>query len=72
MNLKTDRILLRKIISSDIDDVFRGLSHPDVIKHYGVNYKSLEETKEQMEWFFEPKQQWFAICSIDNQTFFGA
>ena len=70
--LKTSRVLLRPIMDSDIENIYSGLSHPEVIKYYGVSYNSLEETKEQMEWFKEPQQLWWAICSLDNQTFYGA
>lgn len=72
MELKTEKILLREIDESDINNVFRGLSNPDVIKHYGISYHTLEDTKEQMEWFANSKQKWFAICSIDNKEFYGA
>ena len=72
LELKTEKILLRDIEGSDIDNVFRGLSNPDVIKHYGVSFDSLEETKEQMKWFADTKQKWFAICSADNNVFYGA
>ncbi|MDA7705963.1 GNAT family N-acetyltransferase [Flavobacteriaceae bacterium] len=72
LELKTEKILLRDIEGSDIDTVFRGLSNPDVIKHYGVSFDSLEETKEQMKWFADTKQKWFAICSADNNVFYGA
>lgn len=72
IEIKTQSILLREIESSDIEQVFNGLSNPKVIKHYGVNFQSLEATKEQMEWFAEVKQKWFAICSIDNKIFYGA
>ena len=72
MELKTERILLREIEDSDINNIFSGLSNPDVIKHYGVSFHSLEETKKQMEWFASTKQKWFAICSIDNKEFYGA
>ena len=72
LELKTEKILLRDIEGSDIDTVFRGLSNPDVIKHYGVSFDSLEETKEQMKWFSDTKQKWFAICSADNNVFYGA
>ena len=70
--LKTDRLLLREIIDSDLENIFKGLSHPDVIRHYGVSFDSLEATKEQMMWFADQKQLWWAICSSDNQTFYGA
>lgn len=72
LELKTEKILLRDIEGSDIDTIFRGLSNPDVIKHYGVSFDSLEETKEQMKWFADKKQKWFAICSVDNNVFYGA
>ncbi len=72
IEIKTERILLREIENSDIEHVFKGLSNPDVIKHYGVSFQSLEATKDQMEWFADAKQKWFAICSIDNKIFYGA
>ena len=49
--IKTERFLLRQFIESDIDNVFKGLSDPEIIKYYGVSYKTLEATKEQMEFF---------------------
>ena len=70
--MKTNRLLLRPIVDSDIQNIYRGLSHPLVIKHYGVSFDSLEATKEQMEWYRDPKQDWWAICSVDNQEFYGA
>ncbi len=70
--IKTKRLLLRGIVASDIQDIYHGLLHPLVIKHYGVNYDSLEATKEQMTWFANPEQCWWAICSLDNQVFYGA
>jgi len=70
--LKTDRILLREITDLDLENIYNGLSHPDVIKYYGVSFDSLEATKEQMTWFANEKQIWWAICSLDNHTFYGA
>jgi ribosomal-protein-alanine N-acetyltransferase len=69
---KTRKIVLRKIKDLDVNIIFKGLSNPDVIKHSGVSFCSIEDTKEQMEWFANAKQQWFAICSIDNKEFYGA
>ena len=43
-----------------------------MIKHYGDSFKSLEEAKEQMEWFAKPEQKWFAICSVHDDEFYGA
>ncbi len=49
--IRTPRFHLRQIVSDDIPTVFEGLSHPEVIEHYGVRYSSIEETRLQMEWF---------------------
>ncbi|MEM6805678.1 MAG: GNAT family N-acetyltransferase, partial [Bacteroidota bacterium] len=70
--IQTERLLLREIVDSDIQHIYHGLSHPQVIKYYGVSYTSLEATKEQMTWYENPAQYWWAICSSDNQTFYGA
>lgn len=74
--IKTDRFLLRKFVETDIENVFKGLSHPKIIKHYGVSFDSLEATKQQMTWFADLEKDgtgmWFAICSLDNKIFYGA
>lgn len=49
--LETERLLLQQFYPEDQDFVFEALSHPDVIRHYGVSYQTLEATKVQMEWF---------------------
>ena len=74
--IQSNRLLLRPFIESDIEYVFKGLSHPDIIKHYGVSFDSLEATKEQMTWFSHLEKggtgMWFAVCSLDNKIFYGA
>ncbi len=74
--LQTQRLLLRQITEDDIEHVFSGLSHPDVIKYYGVSFHSLEATREQMFWFSELERKatgtWWAICAADGSTFYGA
>ena len=74
--IKSDRLLLRQFVDSDIENVFKGLSHPDIIKYYGISFDSLGATKEQMTWFADLEKDgtgmWFAVCSIDNKTFYGA
>lgn len=74
--IKTKRLLLRPFVESDLQNVFIGLSDPDVIKYYGVSFDSLEATKEQMTWFADleknNKGRWWAVCSLDNQSFYGA
>lgn len=74
--LKTERLLLRQFADSDLENVFNGLSHPDIIKYYGVSYQTLEATKAQMEFFADLEKNetgiWWAVCSPDNQLFYGA
>ncbi|MDR9416250.1 MAG: hypothetical protein RI564_08200 [Gracilimonas sp.] len=50
-NLTTERLSLKPIEDADIEEIFHGLSHPKVIKHYGVHFETLEETKDQMGWY---------------------
>jgi len=74
--LKTENLLLRQFQQSDIENVFLGLSHPDIIKYYGVSYDTIEATQEQMTFFAELEKNetgiWWAICSLDNTIFYGA
>lgn len=74
--LRTGRLLLRQFKESDLENVFLGLSNPQVIKYYGIHFKSLEETKKQIEWFAELEKDetgiWWAVCSSDNRIFYGA
>lgn len=74
--IKTNRLLLRQLENNDLEKVFEGLSHPDVIKFYGISFDSLEATKEQMSWFADLEKHktgiWWVICSVDNKTFYGA
>jgi len=74
--MKSTRIKLRKVNQSDIESIHRGLSHPDVIKYYGVSYMTLEATQEQMDWYANLERtgtgQWFAVEDISTGTFLGA
>lgn len=70
--LQSDRLVLRKIVDADLEDIFSGLSNRNVVTYYGISYESLEATKTQMDWFANPQQFWWAICSRDTTTFYGA
>ena len=73
--LHTPRLLLREIVDTDIDKIFEGLSHPEVIKHYGVSFTSRQSTKEQMDWYSnmitQDSGRCWAICAADNSLFYG-
>ncbi|WP_342648773.1 GNAT family protein [Pseudomonas sp. REB1044] len=71
-----ERISLRKILPSHISDVYKALSNPQVIAHYGVSYSSLAETEEQMRWFErivnERSGIWWGISLVNNESLIGA
>jgi len=73
--IKTERLLLRQFEETDLENVFKGLSHPDIIKYYGVSYDSLEATKAQMKFFADLESEgtgiWWAVCSLDGKVFYG-
>lgn len=75
-SLNTKRLILRQINSTDIQNIYKGLSDPEVIKYYGISFDSLEATEEQMTWYRNLEKNetgiWWAICSLDNKTFYGA
>src|SRR5690606_35213763 len=74
--LISETVQLRSITEKDLPNIFKGLSHPDIIKHYGVHYDTLEATQGQMKWYADIEQgkpgKWFAICATDNLQFMGA
>lgn len=74
--IKTERLLLRRFTEADLENVFKGLSHPEIIKYYGVSYQTLDSTKKQMEFFADLEKNgtgiWWAVCSLDNKIFYGA
>lgn len=51
--LETPRLLLRRFILSDLDDLFSFYSDPDVIKYIPDAPRTYEETREELEWFME-------------------
>jgi [ribosomal protein S5]-alanine N-acetyltransferase len=63
--LRKEPVLLRQIKPSDQVAVFQGLSDPQVIRYYGVEYHSLADTKAQMDWYQDIFRQgsgiWWAI-----------
>lgn len=76
MTLQTQRLLLRSFGPADLENVFAGLSHPEVILHYGVSFATLEATQEQMDWYASIEREgtglWRAICTKEDGAFLGA
>lgn len=73
--LESERLLLRQITDSDLANVFKGLSDPEIIKYYGVSFDTLEATKEQMAWFANLEKTgtgiWWAVCAKEDGRFLG-
>jgi ribosomal-protein-alanine N-acetyltransferase len=73
--IQTDRLLLRKFEQEDIHHVFKGLSHPKVIRYYGIHFNTPEATQIQMDWYKELEEngtgRWFAVCTSDHKVFYG-
>lgn len=74
--LKTKRLKLRPFVEKDLDNIYRGLSNPDIIKYYGISFDSKESAREQMKWFADHEDNetgaWWAICLKDSGNFIGA
>ncbi|WP_159521706.1 GNAT family N-acetyltransferase [Sunxiuqinia indica] len=74
--IETNRFILRQFTGSDLRNVFKGLSHPDVIQYYGISFDTIEGTKEQITWFRDLEKNgtgiWWAICKKEDLTFIGA
>lgn len=72
----TKNLLLNTIDGKDRENIYLGLSNPAVIKYYGVNYSSLEETEEQMNWYTNLLKSnagiWWAIRNRNTSDFLGA
>lgn len=74
--LKTPRLNLKVIQRTDHENIYKGLSHSEVIKFYGVHYDSFEETAEQMNWYENLEKsgsgKWWTIWLRNSEEFCGA
>jgi ribosomal-protein-alanine N-acetyltransferase len=73
---KTKRFYLKEIQAEDITFIHKGLSDPEVTKYYAVHFSTLEDTKEQMEWYANLKKTgtgvWWGIYDKHSDEFLGA
>ncbi len=74
--LKTERFYLRKIVSTDQQQIFEALSDKEVIKYYGVSYRTFEEARDQMDWYENLLKTgngtWWGICLNCSPLLVGA
>jgi len=75
VSMETTNYYLKEIQSTDIVNIHKGLSNPEITKYYDVHFATLEETKEQMEWYSNLKKEgtgiWWGIYNKSNE-FCGA
>ncbi len=74
--LKTEKYYLKEIEANDIVNIHKGLSNPEITRYYDVHFSTLEETKEQMDWYRNLKEEgtgiWWGIYGVDDDQFRGA
>ena len=74
--MQSKNYYLKEIEDSDIENIHRGLSNPEITKYYAVHFATLEETKEQMEWYSNLKKTgtglWWGIYDKTDDQFCGA
>ncbi len=49
--LETDRLLLRRLVMDDLNDLFELYCDPEIRRYFPEGVLTLEETKEELEWF---------------------
>ena len=76
MERNSQRLLIRPIGSGDLNNIFGGLSNPELTRFYGVHYDTVEACNTQMDWYRtleeERKGYWWAVCLKEDRTFIGA
>lgn len=71
--LHSQRIVLRAVTRADQQKVFEGLSNPEIIKYFGISYKTFEDTAKQIDWYekSQSEQTGQAWAIILNDLFVG-
>ncbi|MFL0108799.1 hypothetical protein [Tenacibaculum maritimum] len=54
--MSTANYFLKEIVASDINNIHKGLSDTDITRYYDVHFSTLEETKTQMKWYQNLKE----------------
>lgn len=74
--LSSNRLTLRPVQRDDQAFIFNGLSHPEVIRYYGVSYDTFEATSDQMDWYEQLHQNgtgaWWLVLEASTNRFLGA
>ncbi|MDO6761813.1 GNAT family protein [Tamlana sp. 2_MG-2023] len=74
--METKNYKLQEIKPSDINNIHKGLSNPEITKYYDVHFSTLEETEVQMQWYRtlikEGTGIWWGIYDKTDKQFCGA
>ncbi|HKP25577.1 MAG TPA: GNAT family N-acetyltransferase [Dongiaceae bacterium] len=49
--LETDRLLMRRLLASDLDDLYALYRDPEIRRYFPEGTLTLEETREELAWF---------------------
>jgi [ribosomal protein S5]-alanine N-acetyltransferase len=49
--IETDRLLMRRLVASDLDDLYALYRDPEIRRYFPEGTLTLEETREELEWF---------------------
>jgi len=74
--LETERLTLRHLVLSDLDQLFALYSDPEIRRYFPEGVLTLEETKEELEWFLSghpryPELGLWATIHKETGTFIG-
>ena len=74
--LETKRLLLRRLEMGDLDNLFALYSDPDVRRYFPEGTLTLDETREELEWFLNghpqhPELGLWATIHIETNRFIG-
>ena len=49
--LETERLLMRRLVASDLDDLYALYRDPEIRRYFPEGTLTLDETREELEWF---------------------
>ena len=74
--LKTPRLVLRHLISTDLEDLYALYCDPEIRQYFPEGTLTIDETKEELEWFLNghprhPKLGLWAVIFKESDQFIG-
>src|SRR5687767_13036722 len=74
--LETERLLMRRLVASDLDDLYALYSDPEIRRYFPEGTLTLDETREELAWFLNghpdhPKLGLWATIHKPTGTFIG-